>query len=700
MFLRPGSILSLLGLLVGVGISSVFGQSVTCPDGFTAPPVNLYTGFCYRYITKTQTWNAHENECSQVMYNGLPYAGGHLATLFDANSARVVMNNYCNSLNQGQSYYFIGYYCISSSYTSRPDWRWTSGKPTTWIHSAPTYLSGAEPDDAGCGLAHYSDDGANPGRIGDWACSRALSGGCCEAPVVPTPSASTTGTQTATSTVTGTSTRTYTPTQTATSTISASSTQTPSQTGTVTMTRTGSKTSTETRTSSGTMTATSTATSTETPTSSASVSVSVSESASASSSVSPSASVSQSMTASVTATISPSISATATRIRVMVFPGQAGLAGGSQVLLDENGVITEEEAAAAEAAAVAKKNWAIIGGAVGGGVLLCCCLLGGLWFCLARRRQREKEKRARERMNRKSYVVASGKLKRTGPVTSVASTLGVKDGGAKGGAAMMSMFNSMNPALVKAKRGTMAPGLGVQRNPRMTMALASYKNTSAFKPTMILSDGGGRGLLQEKVEEVQTDSLVDDAVIGVEEDDVTGINEDDEEGVEETAEEANEDIVEVAQEEYEEAAEEDDYVDEEDAVAAAAAGRVGGRAVSSGSERRYKQKKTAETAAQPLEEPRKLVIGKGAVLKEQVQKQTVMLRRVSKVKGDKELTALRQDTVRFARPSMAGRGQYGPQSSNRNLLSTPYAFTATVSRVLIKENREDVGGGEVDGETT
>ena len=261
-FLRPGSALVFISLLLGQCVR-IFGQSVTCPDGFVAPPANLYTGFCYKYITRTQTWNAHENECSQVSYNGMPYAGGHLATLFDANSAMVVMNNYCNNLNQGQSHYFVGYYCISSSYTSRPDWRWTSGKPTTWIHQAPTYLSGAEPDDAGCGRAHYSDDGANTGRIGDWACSSPLSGGCCEAPVVPTPSASTTGTQTATSTNTITSTRTYSPTNTATSTITASSTQTGTQTGTVTMTRTGSKTSTETRTGSSTSTGTSTATSSE-----------------------------------------------------------------------------------------------------------------------------------------------------------------------------------------------------------------------------------------------------------------------------------------------------------------------------------------------------------------------------------------------------------------------------------------------------
>ena len=142
----------------------------------------------------------------------------------------------------------------------------------------------------------------------------------------------------------------------------------------------------------------------------------------------------------------------------------------------------------------------------------------------------------------------------------------------------------------------------------------------------------------------------------------------------------------------EEVVEED--LDEDDPVAAAAAGRARGRSAEGGGKTHFKQKKTVETAAQPLEEPRKLVIGRGAVIKEHVQTQTVKLRRVSKVRGDKELTALRQETVRFTRPSVAARGQYGPQASHRNMLgvgsggSTPYAFTATVSRVLVKEEKD------------
>ena len=179
------------------------------------------------------------------------------------------------------------------------------------------------------------------------------------------------------------------------------------------------------------------------------MSQSVSESVSVSASASISVSVSSSVTASLSATVSPSISATGTRIRVMVFP-QSALEGGGGYF-DENGFVSAEEAAAAQEAAAAKRAGAIAGGAIGGGVLLCCCLAGLFWFCIARRRRQEKERRMRERMNRKSHIVASSKIKRAG-VTSVASTLGVQ-GAPKTGPTMMSMFNSMNPALVKAEGG-------------------------------------------------------------------------------------------------------------------------------------------------------------------------------------------------------------------------------------------------------
>jgi hypothetical protein len=75
------------------------------------------------------------------------------------------------------------------------------------IHSASQYLSGAEPDDFGCGRAHHGDDGNSPNKIADWPCQSNREGACCEAPVVPSPSSTVTPTRTATSTETATHTR-------------------------------------------------------------------------------------------------------------------------------------------------------------------------------------------------------------------------------------------------------------------------------------------------------------------------------------------------------------------------------------------------------------------------------------------------------------------------------------------------------------
>lgn len=142
-------------------------------------------------------------------------------------------DNYCNGLATaaGQSSYFIGYYicCGSTNYASRQDWRWSSTMSTTWLHGQTNYISGAEPDDLGCGRAHTSDDGTNTGKVGDYYCDRALTGGCCEAPVVPSPSSMPTRTSTRTSSETSTSTRTQSPTNT--------------RTGTSTSTRTSSEVS-------------------------------------------------------------------------------------------------------------------------------------------------------------------------------------------------------------------------------------------------------------------------------------------------------------------------------------------------------------------------------------------------------------------------------------------------------------------------
>jgi hypothetical protein len=225
------------------------------------------------------------------------------------------------------------------------------------------------------------------------------------------------------------------------------------------------------------------------------------------------------------------------------------------------------------------------------------------------------------------------------------------------------------------------------------MALSAYKNTSAFKPTMV-SSTGRQELLHEQ-DEVQTETLVDDGIIGVQEDvqseeepteEKINVENDENNGYENENNGYENNENENDGNEADDEAADDDYEDLEESIAAAPVNKLRGKNVNFENNQKFRQKKTVDMAAQPLDEPRKLVIGKGAVVKEHVEKQTVKLRRVSKVRGDKELTALRQETTKFARPSMAARGLYEPQASNRNLIgSTPYAFTATVSRMLVKE---------------
>ena len=695
------SVLSLLGLCAA---------QIQCPDGYNAP--TTYTGFCYKFNSGTMTWNAHENACTQVTLNGQPYAGGHLATIFDLSSATVVMNQYCNNLNAGHPYFFIGYYCISSSYTSRLDWRWTSGKPTTWLHSAPTYLSGAEPDDFGCGLAHYSDDGANAGRVGDWSCSRALKGGCCEAPVIPTPSSSISATQTATSTATSTTTRTRTASQTETSSQTATNTITGTVTNTGTYTRTGSKTSTETRTATATATSTNTATATVTPTESSSVSPSSSPSVSESVSPSASASVSQSMSVSVTPTIS--ITLTPRPVAVGAALGSLG-EGGSSALMGGVGAGDDSSAAAA----AESQKTVIVASVSGAGALALLLLLCGLWFCcLVHRRRRAKENTQRARLVRPSRIAAGSKLVPRVKSTGLADTLGsaapvprlakgVRVGfaatPAAAGASMSAMFGSMNPTLINTPQRTSAAPL---RDRRMTTVLSAYKNTSAFKPVAYRNPQ--QNLLLEMAPEVQTEALMElnpedeDTVVGItdeqeqeEEEEIIDENVGSTEYADESLvaedvigiqEETAEDVAEEAAEEAEDAAEaEDDYVDEDETLDGAVRKKVVGASAVGGGWLQNKQKKATESAVAPPIENKKLVIGRGALLTETVEKQTVKLRRVSKVRGDKDLTAIRQGTAgmdRVTRPSVAARGLFEPQRP------TSYAFTATVSRTVVKTDAE------------
>lgn len=627
----------------------VNGQ-VQCPDGYTAPAT--YTGYCYKYTPSTLTWNGHEVACSGVTLNGQPYAGGHLATIFDQPSATAVMDLYCNGLSQqfGQSHYFVGYYCISSSYTYRPDWRWSSGRSTTWLHGAPAYLSGAEPDDAGCGRAHYSDDGANTGRIGDWSCASPLAGGCCEAPVVPTPSATMTASNTPTATNTQTATRTQTATNTQTITRTTSSTETGTQTAAATQTRTASKTATETRTATATATATSTATSSATPT--PSTSTSTSPSSSVSPSVSPSPSTSSSLSPSATATTTPSISTSITPtprpISVLAF-GESGtvVAAGQESI----GVGAGPDTAEQEAATQQKFVVSVAAGA--GAAALVFALCCGWLLCALRRRRQMREKKARAALASKQQNIQHKSQNAT-----VAATLGMKTP-----AKQNALFRNMNPALLTS------PIQRETRGPRLSMALSAYKSPTSFRPQSVASQHRQSTVVESLLEHPQTDE-VEDAVIGIEEEpEDTGAAKEYEEQTEENTEEIENDIEETEEEQ-------DDYVDDDEDIATALTRKATGKHVDSAMTYAQRTKNSADSATTPPIESKKLVIGKGALLQEHVQRQTVQLRRVSKVRGDQHLTALRQQ-----RPST--RAGYAPQSSSRNLLN-PYEFTATVSRVIVK----------------
>ena len=281
---------------------------------------------------------------------------------------------------------------------------------------------------------------------------------------------------------------------------------------------------------------------------------------------------------------------------------------------------------------------------IAGGVIAALAILAALcclWFFCFVVKRRRKEKAARSKLQK----INNGVSKRNVTAPSMATVLGIQAAQPARAATFSTVLKSMNPALVKAPRASVA-----MRNPRMSIALAAYKNTSSFKPTGVRTMK--QSLIEEVPEEVQTESIAEHEAIGVVSEEA------EEERVEE--EKPTEDIP-----EEEEEAEDDDYVDEDDAVASGTRRGVTGVAVSHNGALTQKVKITPDSEASTgMTEQKKLVIGKGALLQEQVQKQTIKLRRVSHVKGDRDLTAVRQH-----RPSAR------PVS---------YAFTATVSRTLVK----------------
>jgi hypothetical protein len=417
-----------------------------------------------------------------------------------------------------------------------------------------------------------------------------------------------------------------------------------------------------------------------------------------------------------------------------------------------------------------------VAGAGGGGLIALLALLCCLWWflCLVpRKRKAQEEAKARAKRTvllQRAARLDGGKSTATmaatlglqkvlpadalaGPGGAAAGTRGQQHGGAKANAANMAgMFNAMNPALLRAKRGTLAPGAaggagpgGAARAPRMTMALAAYKKpVAAFKPTsasahvsqqrqssaLLYSDAGGEAVDDGALNaagEAGGDGASEHAPYGSGgyDPDAGGDGLDgysggagggdayDYGGADASADAggaapapsppASADGAaapdgDAVNDDGDADAEDDDFVDEDEAIEGAVARGVAGRAVKGGGYLRSKQKKVAEAAAAPLPpEPKKLVIGRGALITEKVETQTVKLRRVSKIRGDKTTTEMRQAAVgRFARPSAAPTAAFNPTavgSSSRNMLGggrestaamTPYAFVATVARLQVK----------------
>ena len=299
--------------------------------------------------------------------------------------------------------------------------------------------------------------------------------------------------------------------------------------------------------------------------------------------------------------------------------------------------------------AINQETAIIAGGAIAAIAVLAalCCLW---FFCFVLKRKR-KEQAARAKLQE---INKSSISKRNITSPTMASVLGIQITPQPTTAKFSNVLKGMNPALVKAPRPTL-------RNPRMSVALSAYKSSSAFKPTGVRTIR--QNLIEETPAEVETDTI-----IPVEEPAEKAV------AFEDEVEEMNEDEVVQAAEEEAEDADADDYVDEDDAVAGVQKRAVKGVAVSGSKHIVQKAKHAPDTdASTGMSEQRKLIVGKGAILEEHVQKQTIKLRRVSHVKGDKDMTAIRQ-----YRPSMAYREGYQPQRP------ISYAFTATVSRTLVK----------------
>jgi len=341
----------------------------------------------------------------------------------------------------------------------------------------------------------------------------------------------------------------------------------------------------------------------------------------------------------------------------------------------------------------------VIGGAAAGLLLLLLLLLCCCWFLVLlprRRRKREAEAEAAKRRAalRKSHPAGMSSLRKK--TATVAGLVGAgvnapKPKPAAGPkptvAAMDGMFTNVHSAMLRAKRTSAAVpgtvpanpnggGAAAKAGPRLSFALAAYKSGPG-------GGGGGAGDLRAKRKSLLTEDGTAANHSPRQEEDWSGVDdsgfapgaspeeddwgEEEEEGAEAAGAGRTQDGGVAPADAWGDA--DDDFLDEDAPVEDAAAGGGGdGRPKRGGYLRNKQRARVAEPSAEPAKEV-KIVIGKGELKSEAVVHQTVKLKRVSRIRGDRTLTALRKEQPQ-ARPSVAGGGGY--------------AFTAAVGRVQLR----------------
>lgn len=356
---------------------------------------------------------------------------------------------------------------------------------------------------------------------------------------------------------------------------------------------------------------------------------------------------------------------------------------------------------------------AVAAGAGLGGLIAVLAILCACWWCLlVLPRRKKKEEEAKKKLNRASFALKAKSVKLAPARGGVASALGLPPSSssspipvlgsvapARKGATSAALFQGFNPALLASARdGSLAPKPGPSssndggagnRKPRISMALSAYKKPVALSPRKSLASPRAPIALEEEEEEEEEQPLyyeegqAEEQPYYYEEEQAEEqpyyYYEEEAQPEEEQEQyppyEEEEAMIGIQDDDDDQA--EDDVADDEEDILDTAGRKAAGSKAQHGGWLSNKTKKVAESAVAPPVEDRKLVIGKGALIAEAVTKEVVRLKRVSKIKGDSELSNMRKQNG--SRPSTAATpvfaavvartrfkvdsGRYGPRES-------------------------------------